>query len=54
MFSFIRGVPAVTMEKFDVAAFCRAIERYKVTEALVVPPISLALAHHPGKSTDKG
>lgn len=35
------------MPKFDPAQYCANIERYKVTASLIVPPILLALVHHP-------
>ncbi|KAH9988027.1 AMP binding protein [Russula vinacea] len=41
------GFPVVILPKFDPDQFCRAIECYKVTAGYVVPPILLALAHHP-------
>ena len=36
------------MSKFDPMEYFRSIEVYKVTGVLVVPPICLAMAHHPG------
>lgn len=44
------GIPVVILPKFDPDQFCRFIERYKVTVGYIVPPILLALVHHPGKS----
>ena len=44
------GIPVVILPKFDPEQFCRFIERYKVTVGYVVPPILLALVHHPGKT----
>lgn len=44
------GIPVAILPKFDPDQFCRFIERYKVTVAYVVPPIILALVHHPGKA----
>ncbi|KAI0783030.1 AMP binding protein [Abortiporus biennis] len=41
------GTPVIIMQKFDPNLFCASIEKYKVTMALVVPPICLALVHHP-------
>ncbi len=40
----------VIQPKFDPDQFCRFIERYKVTVSYVVPPILLALVHHPGET----
>jgi acyl-CoA synthetase (AMP-forming)/AMP-acid ligase II len=37
----------VTMPRFDLAEFLRAIQDYRITRAFVVPPIVLALAKHP-------
>lgn len=39
------------MTRFDPVQFCANIERYKVNRALVVPPVLVVLARHPGKST---
>jgi 4-coumarate--CoA ligase len=44
------GIPVVILPKFDPDQFCRFIERYKVTVGYIVPPILLALVHHPGKA----
>ena len=49
-FSLIRGMPVVIMPQFDPEAFCRNIEKYKVTITLIVPPVCLAIVHHPGTS----
>lgn len=35
------------MPKFDLIQYCEAVQRYKATIALVVPPIALGLARHP-------
>jgi acyl-CoA synthetase (AMP-forming)/AMP-acid ligase II len=43
----LAGATLVTMPRFELAAFLDLIERYRVTRALVVPPIALALAKHP-------
>jgi len=42
-----RGATVVTMPKFDLEAFLRALQDHRVTRAYVVPPIVLALAKHP-------
>jgi len=44
------GISVVILPKFDPDEFCRFIERYKVTVGYIVPPILLALVHHPGKT----
>lgn len=41
------GIPLVIMSHFDPDDFCRFIEKYRVTTSLIVPPICLALLHHP-------
>ncbi|CAL1711282.1 unnamed protein product [Somion occarium] len=47
LFQFLLGVQVVIMSKFDPVEFCRNTEKYKVTIALIVPPICLAIIHHP-------
>jgi acyl-CoA synthetase (AMP-forming)/AMP-acid ligase II len=42
-----RGDTVVTMPRFDLAEFLRAIQHYRITRVCVVPPIVLALAKHP-------
>ncbi|VDC00297.1 unnamed protein product [Peniophora sp. CBMAI 1063] len=41
------GVSTIILPKFNPEDFCAAIERFKVTTAFIVPPIVLALVHHP-------
>ena len=41
------GATVVTMPRFDLAEFLRVVQDYRITRALVVPPIVLALAKHP-------
>ncbi|KAL4071324.1 hypothetical protein V8B97DRAFT_1962677 [Scleroderma yunnanense] len=41
------GSPTVVMAGFDPEKFLEAIERYRVTIVLVVPPILVVLARHP-------
>lgn len=43
-----RGVPVVLMARFAPVPYMRTIARYRVTASMVVPPILLALLHHPG------
>ena len=43
---YLGGV-VLTMPRFDLHDFLRAIQDYRVTRAYVVPPIVLALAKHP-------
>lgn len=44
---FVCGIPLVVMSHFDPIDLCRFIEKYQVTTSLIVPPICLALVHHP-------
>lgn len=46
-FAIMVGCPVVIMPQFEPEAFCRYIEEYKVTVSLVVPPVCLAIVHHP-------
>ncbi|KAI0821334.1 acetyl-CoA synthetase-like protein [Irpex lacteus] len=46
-FPYVRGIPVVIMQKFDVVEVCKTIEKYAVSQFLVVPPMCLALWHHP-------
>jgi acyl-CoA synthetase (AMP-forming)/AMP-acid ligase II len=41
------GATIVTLARFELDAFLRAIQQYRVTLTIVVPPIALALAGHP-------
>ena len=41
------GATLVLLPRFEVEAFLRAIERYSVTTAFLVPPIVRTLATHP-------
>jgi acyl-coenzyme A synthetase/AMP-(fatty) acid ligase len=51
-FALMAGAQVVIMPQFEPEAFCRNIERYKVTMSLVVPPVFLAILHHPGTYID--
>lgn len=48
-FPFSVGAPVVIMSRFDPVQFCANIEKYKITIALIVPPVLVVLARHPGK-----
>lgn len=48
--SFLTGMVVVVVPRFDIEVFCAAIQKYKVTLALVVPPMLLGLARHPAVS----
>ncbi|KAM0754179.1 acetyl-CoA synthetase-like protein [Meredithblackwellia eburnea MCA 4105] len=45
--SFYLGGCVVLMPKFDLKLYCEAIQKYKVSMLMIVPPIALALAKHP-------
>jgi acyl-CoA synthetase (AMP-forming)/AMP-acid ligase II len=45
--SLAAGATIVTLARFELDAFLRAIQQYRVTLTIVVPPIALALAGHP-------
>ncbi|KAF9646482.1 acetyl-CoA synthetase-like protein [Thelephora ganbajun] len=46
-FAMVVGSPVVIMPQFEPEVFCRNIEKYKVTISLIVPPVCLAILHHP-------
>lgn len=46
---FTLGVPVAIMSHFDPENFCAYVQRYKATISLVVPPVLVVLARHPGK-----
>ena len=46
---FTTGAPVVIMSRFDPVQFCANIEKYKITIALIVPPVLVVLSRHPGK-----
>jgi acyl-CoA synthetase (AMP-forming)/AMP-acid ligase II len=41
------GATVVSLPRFDLEAFLRAIEDHRATGTVIVPPIALALARHP-------
>jgi len=47
-FPFSTGAPVIIMPRFDPVQFCAHIQKYKVTIAMIVPPILVLLARHPG------
>ena len=47
-FAIMVGSPVVIMPQFELEALCRNIEKYKVTVLMIVPPVCLAMVHHPG------
>ena len=48
LFPLSLGTPAVVMGGFDPMRFCEAVERYRATLVLVVPPMLVVLARHEG------
>ncbi|KAG0227922.1 hypothetical protein BGW42_002521 [Actinomortierella wolfii] len=45
--SLFTGTKTVIMPKFDLPSFLGNIQKYKVTNTFIVPPVALALAKHP-------
>ncbi|KAF9938820.1 hypothetical protein BGZ67_010370 [Mortierella alpina] len=45
--SLITGTETVIMPKFDLPSYLENIQKYKVTNTFIVPPVALALAKHP-------
>lgn len=45
--SFIRKIPVYVMPKFDFELMLQCIEKYKIGELMVVPPIAVALTKSP-------
>ena len=42
-----RRIPSYVMEKFDFLVFLKCVERYRITELTLVPPIAVQLARRP-------
>jgi acyl-CoA synthetase (AMP-forming)/AMP-acid ligase II len=42
-----QGATVVTMPRFELEAFLRAMQDHRVTASIIAPPIALALAGHP-------
>ncbi|OLL26856.1 4-coumarate--CoA ligase-like 7 [Neolecta irregularis DAH-3] len=42
-----QGIGLVVLQRFELALFCKAVQKYKVTYAHIVPPIVLLLAKDP-------
>src|SRR5438128_1474645 len=42
-----RGATLVTMPRFELEPFLATVQQHRITRALVVPPLVLALAQHP-------
>ncbi len=45
--AMLHGATVVTMPRFDLVEFLKTVQKYRVSIALLVPPIILALANHP-------
>jgi acyl-CoA synthetase (AMP-forming)/AMP-acid ligase II len=45
--SLSTGATVVSLPRFDLEAFLQAIQDYRATGTIIVPPIALALARHP-------
>ncbi|KAG0306526.1 hypothetical protein BGZ98_002206 [Dissophora globulifera] len=45
--SLITGAETIIMSKFDLLSFLNNIQKFKVTNTFIVPPVALALAKHP-------
>ncbi|KAF9413579.1 hypothetical protein BGZ76_005003, partial [Entomortierella beljakovae] len=45
--SLITGAETIIMPKFDLPTFLQIIQKYKVSNTFIVPPVALALAKHP-------
>ncbi|KAE8382419.1 hypothetical protein BDV26DRAFT_277997 [Aspergillus bertholletiae] len=45
--ALLRGVPVYVMEKYDFHRFLQAIERFRVTDLILVPPIVVRMAKDP-------
>ncbi|KAF9038747.1 hypothetical protein BJ165DRAFT_1553573 [Panaeolus papilionaceus] len=45
LFPLKAGLPVAIMTRFDPLQFC---EKYKITISLIVPPVMVVLARHPG------
>lgn len=46
---FTLGIQVVVMPGFDPVRFCANIEKYRTGIILIVPPILVVLARHPGQ-----
>lgn len=49
-FPFSCGASVVIQTRFEPVQFCANIERYRISMALIVPPVLVVLARHPGKA----
>jgi hypothetical protein len=47
----VLGLPVVIQPRFEPNEFCANVEKYKITHSLIVPPILVVLARHPGSCT---
>nr|WBR81425.1 4-coumaroyl-CoA ligase [Sanghuangporus baumii] len=42
-----KAIPVVVMSRFEPVAFCKLIEKFKITFIFLVPPILVVLSRHP-------
>ncbi|EKM52327.1 uncharacterized protein PHACADRAFT_211599 [Phanerochaete carnosa HHB-10118-sp] len=47
LFSFLKGIPVVSLPRYDPTLFLATIDKFQVTTGLMVPPIVNFLAKHP-------
>jgi 4-coumarate--CoA ligase len=45
--ALMRGVPVYIMEKYDFVIFLQAIEQFRITDLILVPPIVVTMAKRP-------
>ncbi|PGG95599.1 hypothetical protein AJ79_09958 [Helicocarpus griseus UAMH5409] len=45
--SLMRGIPVYIMARFDFVQMLEAVQKFRITDLTVVPPIAVALAKHP-------
>ncbi|KAJ3829638.1 AMP binding protein [Lentinula raphanica] len=46
LFPFLVGVSTILLPQFEPLKFCQAIQRYKITVTLIVPPVLVVMARH--------
>lgn len=46
-FGLLRGLTLVTLPRFELEPFLKALQDWKISHAHIVPPIAVALAKHP-------
>ncbi|KAJ9638944.1 hypothetical protein H2199_006805 [Coniosporium tulheliwenetii] len=43
----LRGIPVYVMPKFDFLGMLEAVQKFRITDLILVPPVVVALAKHP-------